>query len=209
MNSNLVTELLTKVLCDVSSPSSTDGAYLYAQTIDNQQSVFATAKSLIKCDATKCALIPDSEPRCGYPGFDLWQVELQSAGISTDCIRSVPTGDFDSLNTYTEALAAVRFAKSHGFNSMHVIAAPFHQLRAFISSVSAALAEYPELRIFNAVGAALPWYQEVSHSQGSLKGVREEFIFTELDRIEKYTIKGDLLPMLRIVEYMKWRDRVA
>jgi len=53
--------------------------------------------------------------------------------------------------------------------------------------------EHPELKIYPLPGTPLPWTAKAMHSQG-MSGVRADFIDTEMDRMRRYTAKGDILP---------------
>lgn len=200
-------ELSFKVLSDMDPPNASEGAYIFAQTVDNESSVLRSAAQYFAEGKAEVILIPDSSPRCGYPGSQQWAAQLLLHQVPQQHIHGVPTADFESLNTYTESLAVVRYAKQNQFRYLTIIAAPFHQLRAFISAVSAAVREYPSLLIYNSVGLPLPWYDSVSHSQGSLVGRREEFIHSEFDRIVSYQQKGDLISEIEVLEYLRQRDR--
>ena len=63
--------------------------------------------------------------------------------------------------------------------------------------MSVVLREFPGLRMYNRVGAALPWDETAVHSQGALQCTRSEFIRGELARIEWYRNKGDLCQSAR------------
>ena len=75
-----------------------------------------------------------------------------------------------------------------------------------MTAVTAALREYPALRIYSYPGEAQPWDEVVTHSQGRLTGTRAAFIAEEQQRIEKYTAQGDLAPRSKILEYLRARD---
>jgi len=75
-----------------------------------------------------------------------------------------------------------------------------------MTAVTAALREYPALKIYSYPGAPQPWDEVVTHSQGKLTGTRVEFIAEERKRIEKYTAQGDLAPRSKILEYLRARD---
>ncbi|MGH8502435.1 MAG: YdcF family protein [Gammaproteobacteria bacterium] len=199
-------ELAVKVLCDVKPLRPTRAAYLFAQTTDNQSSVLERGADLLKRRDTEMLLISGAAPCAGYPGFDVWQAELCGLDVPAEKIAGVDSGMFDSLNTLIEALAAVRHCKAAAFPTLSIVAAPFHQLRAFMTAVTALSREYPELRVFSAAGRAQPWYEPVSHSQGALTGCREDFIQTELERIEKYQAKGDLDSIATVRDYLRTRD---
>ncbi|MGI8738625.1 MAG: YdcF family protein [Gammaproteobacteria bacterium] len=202
-------ELVTKVFCDIEPPQPTHAAYLFAQTIDNQCSVLERGAELLKEGATELLLIGGSGPRSGYPGFDSWRAELLRLDVPADRMVGVGAATLDSLNTLTEALGAVRYCKGAALPTLTIVAAPFHQLRAFMTAVTALYSEYPELLAFSAVGKAQPWYEPVAHSQGALIGCREEFIQTELERIEKYHAKGDLVSIKNVLDYLRVRDHAT
>jgi hypothetical protein len=202
-----VFELLVRVLCDVDVAEPVPAAYLFAQTADNQQSVFETGLTLSRKNSVDKLLIPDSEPMSGYPGFLAWQQQLLAAGLPAEKVAGIPTSSFSTLHTLIEAKTLVNHARTCGINRLFIIAPPFHQLRAFITTVSVLLQDFSELRVYNRVGKSLPWNETVVHSQGTLQCQRSELIQSELDRIERYRQKGDLAPEKEILNYLKWRDR--
>jgi hypothetical protein len=63
---------------------------------------------------------------------------------------------FESLNTFTEASAAISYAKAKELSTITVMATPSHQLGAFISFVSVLLNGDPRLRVYNQVGDSMP-----------------------------------------------------
>ena len=75
-----------------------------------------------------------------------------------------------------------------------------------MTMVTAALQEYPALKLYSVPGAPQPWDEIVTHSQGKLRGTRAELIAAEQKRIEKYTTQGDLAPRAAILKYLRARD---
>ena len=75
-----------------------------------------------------------------------------------------------------------------------------------MTAVTVALNEYPELLIYSYPGAALSWQEAVIHSQGTLKAKRGDLIQEELERIEKYHIKGDLASIKQVLTYLNKRE---
>jgi len=199
-------EIIFRTLCDPFSDIQADAAYLFGQTSKNQEAVFETGIDLIKRDRVDKLLIPDSPPRGGYPGYDAWYQALIAYGLDGSKIIGIPTGSYPNLNTLVEAQTLVRYAQEKEMTNLFVVAPPFHQPRAFMTTVTVALAEFPELRIYNRVGTALPWNENVTHSQGTLRAPRSELIQHELERIERYQHKGDLATADEILTYLNWRD---
>jgi hypothetical protein len=200
-------ELLIRVLCDIDPEIEAEGAYLFGQTVDNQLSVFETGVNLVRQRQAKQVLIPDSAPQCGYPGFQAWHQALSASGLGEADVTGIPIAPCSGLNTLTEAQSLVRYARANGMTRIFVVATPFHQLRAFITTVSVVSREFPDLRVYNRVGTALPWDQTVLHSQGMLQCTRSELIQTEMARIERYRRKGDLVSEAQVFSYLQWRDR--
>jgi len=202
-------ELQTRILCDIQPPGPTDGVFLFAQTADNQVSVFESARRLLEQGLTAKILFSQTGARSGYPGYAAWKEQLLARQIKESQIQGVPIGPTASLNTLVEAEALVRFVKQQAFGSLFVAAAPFHQMRAFMTAVTAANRDYPRLRLYSHPGAVLPWAQTVSHSQGTTRGARSELLQAELERIEKYQKKGDLASFNEVLTYLNRRDAEA
>ena len=199
-------ELLIRVLCDIEPAEPVDAAYLFAQTADNQQSVFDTGLALAAAGQADRILIADSGVMSGYPGFQAWRQELLASGLPEKKLAGTPTSAFATLHTLIEATALVQYARMHHVHKLLIVAPPFHQLRAFMTVVTVARRELPELRVYNRVGGSLPWQEVVVHSQGTLQCQRRELIQSELDRIDRYQQKGDLAPKDEILNYLNWRD---
>jgi hypothetical protein len=202
-------ELTTRILCDVRPGHTADAVFLFGQTQDNQASVFAAACRLLKERLVERVLFVDSAPRSGYPGSAAWKAALSGMGVSAAQMATVDMAVGASLNTLTEAEGIVHHAMRNGYTDLYVTAAPFHQLRAAMTAVTAALKQYPDIRIYSYPGDALPWIDTVTHSQGTTSAQRTELIHGELKRIYKYQQKGDLADVLEVLDYLRRRDRSA
>ena len=200
-------ELLLRILSDTRPPVPAEGAYLFAETEPNQNSVFAAAQELLGHCLTEKVLISDGAPKSGYVGAAAYRQALIACGIPAGSIQEVPMEPTEILHTRIEAEAVVRFAQAQGYHRLVVTSVPFHQERAFLAVVTAALASHPSLKVYSYPGAPQPWDEVVTHSQGRLRGTRAELIAEEQKRIEKYTAQGDLAPRARILEYLRTRDR--
>jgi hypothetical protein len=55
----------------------------------------------------------------------------------------------------------VRFAQAYSYQRLLVVTSPFHPLRAFMAMVTAALREYPSLKLYSVPGAPQPWDEVV------------------------------------------------
>ncbi len=206
---NNTIELLIRTLCDIQPNVPTDGAYLYCQTASNQESIFQAATFLLKNMLIPKIFILQIGAKSGYAGFADWNQRLHQFGISENQIEGIILKETTMLNTLTESKALIHFAKHHGYNSFFVVAPPFHQLRAFMTAVTVALKVHPTLRIYNFHGTAMPWQEDVLHSQGVLKAKRHQLIHSEIERINKYQNKGDLASTEAVLEYLNNRGKIV
>ena len=133
---------------------------------------------------------------------------MHQLGLSEEKIEGVLNKETSMLNTLIESEAIIRFARQKSYHSLFVVAPPFQQLRAFMTAVTVALSEYPELLIYSYPGVAMPWQEEVIHSQGTLKAKRRDLIQEELERIAKYQSKGDLASPEQVLSYLNKRETV-
>jgi hypothetical protein len=203
---NVQTELLLRILCDTRPTGKVDAAYLFAQTEPNQESVFAATRELLARDAASKILISDCHAKCGYIGATAYRQAMIDFGIPETTIEDVPMEPAEILHTLVEARAVVQFAKAKGYATIIMVSAPFHQERAFMTTVTAALSDYPELKVYSHPGRPQPWDETVTHSQGILEGTRAELIAAEQERIEKYISQGDLAPREKVLHYLQARD---
>jgi hypothetical protein len=200
------TELLLRIFADIQPFGVVEGAYLFAQTEPNQQSVFVVGRALIEEGRARKLLISDCTPKSGYIGVAAYHRAMIESGIPAEAIEEVPMEPTEILHTQIESRKVVQFAKAQGYRRLLVVSSPFHQQRAFMAMVTATLREYLSLKLYSVPGAPQPWDEIVLHSQGKLHGTRAELLAEERKRIEKYTAQGDLLPRVQILDYLRARD---
>jgi hypothetical protein len=197
--------LLPRLFCDVRPPEPLDGAYLYGETADNEDSVLHAAPRLLREGVARRILLLATPPLAGHPGFAAWEAKLRALGVPAAAIEPVPH-DGPGINTLTEAEAVVRHARRAGHRAIAIVAAPFHQARAFITAVSVALREHPALGLYSLPGEPLPWDATVTHSQGVLTGTRASLVAGEIERLARYRAKGDLAAPEAVAAYLRRRD---
>ena len=201
-----LTQLATRILLDVPPPRPTDAAYLFAQTDVNTDSVINRGVGLIESGQTGRLLISGLHAASGYPGAEDYRSRLLKAGVPGEKISAVEPPEGPIMHTTNESRALVSFSLRQNLKSLHIAASPLHQLRAFISAVSAALRAAAPLLLFSAPGEAQPWDTVVFHSQGTTQGARGDLLVGELARIEKYRACGDLASNEEIWSYLRTRD---
>ncbi|MDO6389076.1 YdcF family protein [Pontibacter sp. BT731] len=204
----MIEELIIRALCDTIPDKPVDGLFLFGQTEDNQQAAFETAQNFLQNGRTEKVLCLGTKAMSGYPGFEVWKKEMKKLGIGEEQLIPVPPvpADTEILHTLIEATSAVRYAKEQGFKSLVVTAAPFQQPRAFMTAITAALREYPELYLYSLPGKAMPWQEEVTHSQGKVEDTRAGLIAGEMERIRCYHDQNDLISVQEALDYLNRRD---
>ncbi len=202
----MLIELIIRTLCDTLPKRTADGVFLFGQTVDNQESVFASAHHLLQRRRARKVMIMHTDALSGYPGFESWRRAMIRVGVQDGLIEGVSTPETMSLNTLIEARAMVRHAKRRGYTTVIVCASPFQQPRAFMTSVTAAMYDYPGLRIYSQPGLPLPWHEKATHSQGSTAGTRAGLIAGEIERIARYQGKGDLDSVQDVLDYLNKRS---
>lgn len=201
-------ELITRVLCDTAPNGPVDVAYLFGETKDNQESVLRAGALLYLTGPAEKIAICGLKKSHGYPGAESWWEKLISLGVPEEDIYEIsPAKDFPP-STHAEALGLARYAKSKNWKSVYVVAPPLHQLRAFVTTVTETLQEYPKLLIYSFPGMPQNWEEYIVHSQGIQKGTRSELLTEELKKIEKYYKKGDLVSAEEVLRYLDWRDDI-
>lgn len=182
--------------------------YVFSETTDNQGSPIAQAASLWAKGLVQEIVCADGETDHGDSGFAFRKNLLRQLMVAETAISPLVIPLNINVNTLTEAQAIVRHVKTMSGKTLLVSAPPFHQRRAFVTTVSVALREYPELCIYNAVGTPLNWQERVRHSQGTLSATRKELTVSEYDRLLRYHAKGDLCSCKEVLQYLDARDGV-
>ncbi|MBD1398855.1 YdcF family protein [Pontibacter sp. JH31] len=205
----MLEELIIRTLCDTLPAKPLDGLFLFGQTADNQAASFETAQQLMQSKRIDKVFCLDTVPLSGYPGYAIWQRQLGLFGIGEEMLEPVTPvpADTQLLHTRIEAESMILHAKKKQYKHLVVTAAPFQQPRAFMTAVTMALQEYPELYLYSVPGKAMPWQDEVTHSQGKLEDTRAGLIAGEIERINCYHKQGDLASVDEVLDYLNRRDK--
>ncbi len=199
-------ELITRILEDIVPPRKVDAAYLFGETADNEESVLKAGVFLYRSGLAKKITLCGTPKGHGYPGVKSWIRKLVEAGVPKKAISAIlPVKDFPP-STHAEAFALTRYARARDWKNVYIVAPPLHQLRAFITSVSAVFKEKSRLKLYSFPGLPQNWEEHVVHSQGIQKGTRSELLAKELEKIEKYYRKGSLVSAKEVLKYLDKRD---
>lgn len=197
-----VLEVWTRILCDT-MPTHGNIIYVFGQTQDNQQAVLAQAAAVWRENQQAVVIIDDGTTDHGYPGYDLWSAILLKHGVLPASIR--PLRIEGDLNTLTESRALIAYAGQAGSPDIVIVCPPFHQIRACITAVSVAVRSPYQINLYNSPSEPGSWHEIVQHSQGILKNSRAGLLKDEMDRMEKYYQKGDLVSLSEVKRYLDAR----
>lgn len=195
-------------LCDIACPTKPGLAYLFGETIYNEEPSLDAGSEIAKTGVPIAIL--DYPPYAGYPGVSFVQKGLLERGVPNEHMFPLPNvlmPGFPDPNTHTEAAAFIRFAKERGARIAVAVAPPLHLVRAALTAISAVRQNYPELRVYFRAAKSLDWTKDrIRHSQGIAEGTRLELLRGELDRLRRYYSQGDLCTLREAIDYIISRD---
>lgn len=183
--------------------------YSFSETTDNEDSNFIKVMELFRAGATDAIGICKGSTECGYAGYEHSVGRLMHYGLDEirDMAFIASVRVLGNVNTGSEAEALMRqtfFLRG----DVGIVAPPFHLMRAFMTTVSAMYRLDKKFRVYPIVGAPLPWFDKVRHSQGTLVNTRAGLLGNELERLEKYRAPnwGKMITPAQALEYLDWRD---
>jgi len=178
-------------------------AYLFAETGDNQDSVFHSAGELQQSGLAQQFLVIGSEGAENFLGYSQWTTFLKDRG-NIDAVTAVPIDGKLRVNTLNESVSLLNHVNGEQ-NGLYIVASYFHQLRAFMNAASIALGQRISTPIFNYIGRELPWEEKVMHSQG--RGLtRDEWLRQELITIGEYQL-GGLVRIASFQDVLRYMDQ--
>ena len=184
-----------------------DIIYVFGQTLRHQHSSLERAAQLFHQGIAPHIGIPDLEPSGGYAGINAWRAILRSEDVHEWGIIGVveAVNDFPP-STDAEATGLVRLTKEKGWMTIVIISPQIHQFRGFISTVSAAMREGLDLKIYNCAGTPMYWCGSTVDSQGMTGQMKDLLMIQEWEEMDRYHAKGDLITVEQSLEYLNQRD---
>lgn len=199
----------TRILCDT-LPAHTDIIYATGEHWDNEESVFPAVARLYHHGISSRVAVCDGKTDHGYPGFPHWEEKLRDLGILKQHIERILMPRGTNVNTRSEAIAFIEFARIRDIRSCILVAWPVHLPRTFLTFGKTAEDLNSQLKLYAYPGKPLPWDEIVTHSQDVVKGTREEIIETEeLSRIWRYHHESHLWSPEQGLEYLRKRESLV
>ncbi len=201
-------ELITRIFFDpVPYDKKPDIAYLFGETVDEEDSVLKAGAALYDTGAIKKIAHCGARKGHAFSGKKNWSKKLHALGIPFKDIYPIPLSKKFPPSTHAESFGLVSYARKQGWKKIYIVAPPLHQLRAFVTTVSAIIKEKSHLRVYSFTGLPQNWEERIAHSQKPQKRARHEFFGDEFKKIEKYYQKGDLVSGKEILKYLEKRDK--
>ena len=121
-------------------------------------------------------------------------------------VKPIRCPDLPMVNTKVESDLIIDWAIKHNIKKISICSPPYHLLRAFMTLVSSSIIKNYNISIFPYSGMIDDWNKIVVCHQGTHKESFSDMIDFELERINKYIDKGDILTPKCILEYMDKRN---
>lgn len=142
-----------------------------------------------------------------------WERRFREAAESREVmIYGIPRKEVS--HTHTEARQLILHAAASAIKSLYVTTITPHQIRGFVEVVWAirtgcgGLIQPPAIRAYSKPVVGVRSWQyptKIAQTQPEEKPMIDT-IGDELDRIERYFAKGDLVSCEEVLDYLRWRD---
>jgi len=119
-------------------------------------------------------------------------------------IEPIPyDNSYNSINTRIESEALVDWITNNNIQQLAICAPPYHTLRAFMTLVSVCIERDVNVTVYTINGMVGDWNDLTITHNGTTKNSFINVIELELERIQKYTEKGDICDCDTIWNYIK------
>ena len=199
---------LVRVWNDITDYSRFQHIYIYAHQPHFYKFILETIHLL--SDNTKIYLLDSPPGVSGYEGFDKTQdLLINNYGIKEENIVPIPFlyEHEEMINTMNESLSVVRYFFNNNIKNVLIGSVVFHLPRAFLSLLSASIEQEHNMNIFCLKsGFIQDWDASYVHSQGILEASVYDLLNIELQKINIYHNKGDLVSLYDAIEYINTRQ---
>lgn len=194
-------------------PAHLEAAYLFGNTPDLEETILERAAEmsvrgsvdLLSVCGLGAAAGPDDPRHCiAYRGAEAWANDLEKRGVEAERIVPIPQPD-PMPHTGTEANHFVEWCGANSYSDVAIVVHPAHALRAFTSIVSAIQRLSIELRVYVVVSNDTAWQNAALYSQHGEQRTCLDMIEGELDRLNRWHAKGDLVSAAGVIDYFTWR----
>ncbi len=216
---------LIAVVYNDSLPKRADAAYLFGEEPQNEDPVLTCGEKMLSENSVEQLFFPGSNGTSlngNHYKWKRWDDRLirfvRSRNDRDSVIHSIPivSEGITFWHTHIEAGKLIEYAADQEIKTLFVTAVTTHQIRAFVETVWAVLTgcggllPKQDIRVWSNPPPRLSrsWHAPTVIAQTQAGGPKPmiDTIADELERIERYWAKGDLVTCEEVLEYLAWRD---
>ena len=193
-------------------PRPLEVAYLFGNTPELEHSILERARALVEDGQADLLAVTagreirtDPDGHIIYRGGQAWKRDLIEAGIDERKIVVVPAPD-PQTHTGSEAKRFIGMIQDSGLSAVSVVAHPTHVLRAFVSTVTEVVRRQLDIKVYAIPGLAEDWQSTTLYSQHGERRKRIDCLEGELQRLNRWHAKGDLISAAEVLNYLETRE---
>ena len=196
----LVTRILSDVVprCAAAREEDTDSTTLVYCFAHNKSNLYMMHRALKRHGLRKAWVLDNVLPMSGVESGENTQREYERMGDVA--VTRIPY-PHEMIHTRSEAVAVVEWAHAQGYRHIVAVAPAFHVVRAVMTLVSAVLDLDAPIQVSCISGEPGSWHDICVTHQGRTRAPMYQVMQMESERIERYTLKGDIRPWKQIWAY--------
>ena len=199
---------LARIWNDITDYSRVKHIYVYANQPHFYEFIFENIHLLE--EDTKIYLLDSPPGMSGYEGFEKTRkLLINDYEIKYDNIIPIPFLYVHEkmINTMNESISVVKYFSDNNIKNILIGSVVFHLPRAFMSLLSASIKQGYDMNIFCLKSGYIhDWNANYTHSQGILNTSVYELLNSEVQKINTYHNKGDLISLYDAIEYLNNRN---
>jgi hypothetical protein len=206
--------LLTRVYCDTLPPGVTDAVCFVSETAENETAAIESAARIWREGLSRHVAVSGylgcEKEDLRVSGYQVYVHRLVDLGVRREYIHVFPLSNDLPACTDSEMRGLIFYSHFMKWRTLIVTAPPLHQFRAFMSLASPLIKNSDQdLLVWNAVGPAEDYSEEVVFSQSAPRDSRDDLLGSEIQKVIRYFEKGDHVSAREALGYLVTRDRRA
>ena len=178
-------------------PNDIKHVYCFAH---NNINISCMAKALNHYNYYEIYLLNNKHPMSGVSSYNDVSNHYINYNIKTN---PLPYNENNiSINTRIESEALVEWIQTNNIKNLIICAPPYHTLRAFMTLISVCIERNIYIKVYVINGIVDNWNDTTITHGGNTNASFNDVIELEIERIHKYTQKGDICDCNTIWNFM-------